>query len=319
MSSNGPNQTDDEDNHRQADESTEGSAAAVAADAAGEDGDENELSPPAPNQPQKIEPEEGDEEDPAAAETLDESPEADESAPETEEEASEAGDDADEQAADAEEADEQAPGDEAADQPEDETDEQAADEPDDEREAADEPDDEREAADEQDDEQDDEPEYEPELTVPEFTDLSGQGAEWLAGLFERMNFEAEAEVTDEDGDPHVDIRGADAARLLGAGKLGPKAIEGIETLMQSVFSEDDTARDLYVDVDGRRAERKEMLQRVAAEMADRAVELHKTVTVSGLNSTERRIIHRQLRDHDGVDTESVGDGIFRRLRIEPTG
>jgi predicted RNA-binding protein Jag len=47
--------------------------------------------------------------------------------------------------------------------------------------------------------------------------------------------------------------------------------------------------------------------------------LNKVMTISGLNSTERRIIHRQLRDNDEVDTESVGDGIFRRLRIEPNG
>lgn len=168
------------------------------------------------------------------------------------------------------------------------------------------------------DEEADEQEHEPKLTVPDFEDISEQGVEWLDGLFERMNLEADAEVTERDGEPRVDITGGDADRLLGLGKLGPKAIEGIETLMQSVFSEDDSARDVYVDVDGKRKNRKEMLQRVAGEMADRAVELHKSVTVSGLNSTERRIIHRRLRDYDGVDTESVGDGIFRRLRIEPT-
>ncbi|MFB6351042.1 MAG: R3H domain-containing nucleic acid-binding protein, partial [Bradymonadaceae bacterium] len=172
------------------------------------------------------------------------------------------------------------------------------------------------AADEAETEQEEEEEEPDEsLDLPEYIDLHDQGAEWLAGLFERMNFDAEGEIFDEDGEPRVDISGPDADRLLGVGKLGPKAIEGIETLMQSVFSEDDGASDLYVDVGDKRAERKEMLQRVADDLADRAVDLHKSVTVSGLNSTERRIIHRRLRDYDGVDTESVGDGIFRRLRI----
>ena len=151
-----------------------------------------------------------------------------------------------------------------------------------------------------------------------YVDLSEQGEEWLAGLFERMNFDAAADFEQTDQGPHFDISGGDAKRLLGVGKLGPKAIEGVETLMQSVFSEDDGSRDLSIDVGGERAYRKEMLEGVADEMADKAVSLHKKLTVSGLNSTERRIIHRRLRDYDGVETESVGDGIFRRLTIEPT-
>jgi len=146
----------------------------------------------------------------------------------------------------------------------------------------------------------------------------GSIREWLAGLFERMSLDAEADLRWEEGRPQVDISGPDADHLLGRGKLGPKAIEGIETLLQSVFSRDDAASDIYVDVDGARAARKDMLRDIAVEMADKAVDLGEKWTVSGLNSTERRIIHRKLRDYDGIDTESVGDGIFRRLTIDPT-
>lgn len=160
--------------------------------------------------------------------------------------------------------------------------------------------------------------HEDALDLPEFDDLEGQATEWLDGLFERMNLDSESEFSRVDGEPRVDIHGPDADRLLGLGKLGPKALEGVETLLHSVFSEDDEASDVYVDVDGKRAERKSMLEDVGVRMADSAVRLGETLTVSGLNSTERRIIHRRLRDHDGVDTESVGDGIFRRLKIDPS-
>lgn len=171
---------------------------------------------------------------------------------------------------------------------------------------------------EQQEQEPEEEEPEEEEPEPQYTDLEEQGEGWLAELFERMSFDAEAEYAFLEDRPHFDISGPDADRLLGPGKLGPKAIEGIETLMQSVFSTDDDASKLYLDVSGKRAARKEMLQRVADDMADTAVQLDKKLTISGLNSTERRIIHRQLRDYDGVRTESVGDGIFRRLMIEPT-
>jgi len=156
-----------------------------------------------------------------------------------------------------------------------------------------------------------------ETTDQRFTDLEHEAEPWLAELFDHMNFDAGGRLEWEDGEPRIDIGGPDAERLLGHGKLGPKAIEGIETLLQSVFSEDDAARDVYVDVGDQRAARKEMLREVAVSLADKAVALDRTLTVSGLNSTERRIIHRKLRDYDGVETESVGDGIFRRLTIDP--
>jgi len=157
------------------------------------------------------------------------------------------------------------------------------------------------------------------LDLPEYDDVIEQGAEWLEGLFERMEVRAEAEIVWEDDHLQVNISGPQAEQLLGPGRLGPKAIEGIETLLQSVFSEDADIGGIYVDVGGKRAGRKKMLQETAEEMADTAIRLDKAMTFSGLNSTERRIIHRQLRDNNEVDTESVGDGIFRRLRIEPNG
>lgn len=285
---------------------SESTAAAVAPEEPDDEpADQTESGDPAPA---STDDEQEDDEQPTEAE-------ADDADSDDEGDTEEAADD-DADRADKDEADDEASsdGDEDADEAQATGDEEETDEAD--------ADDEEEEADEEEaaaeDEETNEQEDEPKLTVPDFRDISEQGVEWLDGLFERMNLEADAEVTEREGEPRVDITGGDADRLLGLGKLGPKAIEGIETLMQSVFSEDDSARDVYVDVDGKRKNRKEMLQRVAGEMADRAVELHKSVTVSGLNSTERRIIHRRLRDYDGVDTESVGDGIFRRLRIEPT-
>ncbi len=149
-------------------------------------------------------------------------------------------------------------------------------------------------------------------------ELQDEGVDWLEELFEHMNLDVDIEVLREGERLHFNLQGPDAERLLGFGKLGPKALEGVETVFSRVFADHPAADQIYLDVDGEREARKSMLQNVADDMADKAVDLGKTLTVSGLNSTERRIIHRQLRDYDGVDTESVGSGIFRRLKIEPT-
>jgi spoIIIJ-associated protein len=149
-------------------------------------------------------------------------------------------------------------------------------------------------------------------------DLEGDGPTWLEGLFERMELDVEAEFADEtDERVLVNLTGEDADRLLGRGKMGPKALEAVETILSRVFAGHSRSNDIYLDVDGARKARTERLENVAEDLADRAIELSKKVTMSGLNSSERRVIHHRLREDDRVDTESVGEGIFRRLRIEP--
>jgi spoIIIJ-associated protein len=160
---------------------------------------------------------------------------------------------------------------------------------------------------------DEEPEEEPEpINLPK------EGSDWLEGLFERMGLDVDLRGVRDDGDRlYFNLTGPDVERLLGLGKMAPKALEGIETIMGSVFNQHPDSSKIYVDVDGAREARKKQLQRVASDLAERALNLGKHVTVSGLNSTERRIIHRALRDNDKLETESVGDGVFRRLKISP--
>ena len=153
---------------------------------------------------------------------------------------------------------------------------------------------------------------------PEPINLPKEGSEWLEGLFDRMGLDVDLRGVRDDGDRlYFNLTGPDVNRLLGLGKMAPKALEGIETIMGSVFNEHPDSSNIYVDVDGAREARKKQLQRVAGDLAERALNLRKHVTVSGFNSTERRIIHRALRDNDKIETESVGDGVFRRLKISP--
>lgn len=149
-------------------------------------------------------------------------------------------------------------------------------------------------------------------------DFEGKGAQWLEGLFERMELDIDAEFVEETDDRvSVNLDGPDAERLLGRGKTGPKALEAVETIVSRVFAGHPRSNDIYLDVNGAREARTERLEDVADDLADQAVKLTKNVTISGLNSSERRVIHHRLREDDRVETESVGEGIFRRLRIEP--
>jgi spoIIIJ-associated protein len=52
-------------------------------------------------------------------------------------------------------------------------------------------------------------------------------------------------------------------------------------------------------------------------MASQAVEYRRTMSLEPMSPADRRIIHLELRDHDGVRTESVGEGDRRKVTIIP--
>lgn len=73
-----------------------------------------------------------------------------------------------------------------------------------------------------------------------------------------------------------------------------------------------------VDVEGYRARRERQLRRLARRMAQQAVERGRTMVLEPMPAHERRIIHLELRDHEQVRTESVGEGERRKVTIIPT-
>ena len=63
--------------------------------------------------------------------------------------------------------------------------------------------------------------------------------------------------------------------------------------------------------------RKEALEKIALNTAQKVKFSNKEVAILRLNSSERRIVHMILADNPDVVTESVGEGRERRLIVKP--
>lgn len=58
------------------------------------------------------------------------------------------------------------------------------------------------------------------------------------------------------------------------------------------------------------------LKRLAKENAEKVLQTGETIVMPYLNNYERFVIHNYLKDFDGVETKSVGEGQDRRLEIK---
>jgi spoIIIJ-associated protein len=74
---------------------------------------------------------------------------------------------------------------------------------------------------------------------------------------------------------------------------------------------------VYVNVGDYREKREEALMHMAQHAAERALAIRRPVELASLSASERRIIHLTLSGDERVETESVGEGLDRKLIVKP--
>ncbi len=120
---------------------------------------------------------------------------------------------------------------------------------------------------------------------------------------------------DSDGEVPVfiDIFGEDLSILIGRRAEILNALQYILALI--VSKEANHWVQVIVDVEGYRSRRERQLRQLARRMAEQAMRTGKRQLLEPMSASERRIVHLELRDHDTVTTESVGDEPNRKVGI----
>jgi spoIIIJ-associated protein len=149
-------------------------------------------------------------------------------------------------------------------------------------------------------------------------ELLDYGTRWLEGLLTRLKLDLQVEGTFEGDTLNFNLVGADTDQVLGSGSGAPRSVEGLQTLVGEVLDTHRRSFEVYVDVDGYRQRRSELLESVADSVAADATRIERNILLVGLNSFERRIVHQALSDRKDVSTSSDGRGSFRKIRIEPS-
>lgn len=72
---------------------------------------------------------------------------------------------------------------------------------------------------------------------------------------------------------------------------------------------------ICLDIENYRAKREDTLKALARRMADKALKYHRNVTLEPMLAYERKIIHAELQNYEGVFTYSVGSDSDRKVVI----
>jgi spoIIIJ-associated protein len=123
-------------------------------------------------------------------------------------------------------------------------------------------------------------------------------------------------IVDEDPERILfKVKGGNSAVLIG--KHG-QTLEAIQSLVEKIVNKHNSERiRVHVDVEGYLENRKNNLIRQAERLAQKCKKIKKPVTVGYMNAYDRRIVHLALKNDNEVSTQSLGEGLLRKLMIFP--
>ncbi len=138
---------------------------------------------------------------------------------------------------------------------------------------------------------------------------------FLEGLFELLHITACTELVSEGDKVEINVTAADTNSVIG--KHGTM-LDAIQTLAGAVAN---TGREDYkrvvVDCENYRENREGTLNKLAENLAQKAIRIGKKIQLEPMNPYERRIIHAALSEREGVSTQSEGKEPNRYVVIVP--
>ena len=140
--------------------------------------------------------------------------------------------------------------------------------------------------------------------------------EFVENLVKNMGLDASVDVVakDEEG-ISIAINGGSLGLLIGRRGDVLDSIQYLATLAANL--EKNGFYRVTVDVQGYREKRAETLRGVARRMSEKVLKYKRSFALEPMNAYERRIIHAECQNIEGVTTRSIGEGADRKIVISP--
>lgn len=122
-------------------------------------------------------------------------------------------------------------------------------------------------------------------------------------------------TTDDENCSCIRIAGDDAGMLIGHHGETLDALQYLANLAANRADGQDDHERISVDVEGYREKREETLRALARRMAAKVQKYGKSVVLEPMNPYERRIIHSEVQNIEGVSTNSIGSDNNRKVVI----
>jgi len=142
--------------------------------------------------------------------------------------------------------------------------------------------------------------------------------DFLTDVFEKMGMTVKIDLKmDDHNNMDIELSGPGMGVLIG--KRG-QTLDSIQYLVSLVVNkESESYVRIKLDTENYRVRRKDTLETLAKNLANKVKASHKKFTLEPMNPYERRIIHSTLQNNKAVETHSEGEEPYRKVVITPAG
>jgi spoIIIJ-associated protein len=144
-------------------------------------------------------------------------------------------------------------------------------------------------------------------------DTCTNAGSFLQSIFHSTGLDLEVASRESETECLLDLSGRDAGLLQAE---GGELLQALQHLLNQAFGRKlAEGQRLVCDVEGFRATREAELRAMAKLAADRVRTSGAPFVFGEMNSNERRIIHLTLAESPDLQTESVGEGSDRKVKV----
>lgn len=136
---------------------------------------------------------------------------------------------------------------------------------------------------------------------------------FVQSILKNMGFDCKIESRELENEVRLEIICDDVALIIGKHGSTLDAIQYVTNLV--VSKKFDKLAHIRLDIGGYRDKRYEVLETMAAKLADRVRKTKKAVALEPMNAYERRIVHTVLQNEQGIGTKSEGNDPDRYIVI----
>lgn len=145
-----------------------------------------------------------------------------------------------------------------------------------------------------------------------------EALDFVNKLLEDMNIKAEVTLGEGDNDDKlINISGEGASILIGHHGDTLDSLQYLANLAanKKIEGEKKEYVKISVDIEGYRAKREDTLRTLARRKAEQVIRYKRSVMLEPMSPYERRIIHSEIQNMDGVKTNSIGSESNRKVVI----
>ena len=136
-------------------------------------------------------------------------------------------------------------------------------------------------------------------------------------LLYKLNIEAEIKsIKEEDGNLYMSLESEQSAQIIGKHGRGLDSLQFLLNLLVSKWTRQKEKR-IIIDVSAYRKERRKSIHALCDRVADKVARSGRSITLNYMSPYERRIVHLFLEEDEDVYTESVGNGVYKRVQVLP--